>query len=336
MSRTIKCTNCDVALNLPAQALGRRLKCPKCGVKFHATETQAPKVSSNGKKTGLDLDDFDRPSTLELSRLVGSRSDLPAQPSSPGDLLSTFTLPMLTEADTASAPARGKSATAVGFPDTADASNLFKEDAKPRKRPTGAEGRAQARRCPTCGGVVPVGMSICQRCGLDLDTGMRVDLLDDLSPASLPSQSGVPILIGVIGGLCLALSLALAIFALVLAAGGNSGSIYFVPIAIFGGYASVQFLRRKAIKPLLVALTLGATINLFAMVAMPIYNANQDVRVVSNKDVGENPDLADEVISSPLDQLDTRKVTTGFVVLAAYAGLSVALLSTTINKNFRK
>ena len=31
MPRTIKCTNCDVTLNLPAHALGRRLKCPKCG-----------------------------------------------------------------------------------------------------------------------------------------------------------------------------------------------------------------------------------------------------------------------------------------------------------------
>jgi len=329
MSGTINCTNCGVALNLPAQAMGRRLKCPKCGVKFHAGEAGTHSSAVNGKVQAHNLDDPNRPATIELSRRSGNHGELPFLPNSPGDLRDTFTLPMLTESDIASPPLTSKSASA------ADANVLFKDDPKPRKRPTGAEGRAQARRCPTCGGVVPVGMSICQRCGLDLDTNIRVDLMDDLSPATLAAPSGIPILIGVIGGLCLALSAAMVIFALILSNSGTAGAIYFVPIALFGAYASVQFLKRKSIKPLLVALTLGAAIDLVALVAMPIYDANQDIRVVQVNESNENPDATGEMISSPLDQLDTNKVTTGFVILALYAGLSVLMLSATVNKSFR-
>ena len=333
MPATINCTNCGVALNLPPQALGRRLKCPKCGVKFHAAEptnlTAAAMSKPSGSGRGPDLSDLDRPSTLELRRSFSSKSNVPDMPNSPGDLRDTFTLPMMTEEDLGSP---------IGLvPDsTADASALFKEDSKPRKRPTGAEGRAQARRCTTCGGVVPIGMSICQRCGLDLDTGSRVDLLEDIGPPPPPPQTGIPILIGVIGGLCLAASAALGLFALILTFGGNAGTIYFVPIALFGGYAAVQFLRRKSIKLLLVALSLGAAIDLVVMVAVPIWNANQDIQVSTTEDTTENPDSAGEVISSPLDQLDTNRVTTGFALLGIYAAVSVLLLSATVNKQFRR
>src|SRR4051795_2010122 len=34
MPRTIQCNHCGVVLNVPDGAEGRRLKCPKCGVKF--------------------------------------------------------------------------------------------------------------------------------------------------------------------------------------------------------------------------------------------------------------------------------------------------------------
>ena len=336
MPGTIKCTNCGVALNLPPQALGRRLKCPKCGVKFHAAEAGAQPSASQGNGKGHGLADSDRPSTLELSRRGASHGDLPALPNSPGDLRDTFTLPMMTEADITSLPSKPNADPNSDFRDDADVTSLFKDDPKPRKRLTGAEGRAQARRCPTCGGGVPIGMSICQRCGLDLDTNLRVDLMEDLAPPHAPAPEGVPILIGVIGGLCLALSTAMAIFAVVLWSGETSGAIYFIPVALFGAYASVQFLRRKSIKLLLIALTLGAVIDLIALVAMPVYHANQDIRVVKVNESSENPDSAGAIISSPLDQLDSRKVTTGFVILAIYAGVSVLLLSATVNKNFRR
>ncbi len=325
-----------MALNLPPQALGRRLKCPKCGIKFQATEAATQPSASQGKVHTHDLAESERASTLELSRRAASHGDLPALPNSPGDLRDTFTLPMMTEADITSSKSKSNADPSSDFRDAADVNSLFKDDPKPRKRLTGAEGRAQARRCPTCGGVVPIGMSICQRCGLDLDTNMRVDLMDDLAPPLPPTPPGVPILIGVVGGLCLALSTALAIFALILSSGEVPGALYFVPIAFFGAYASVQFLRRKSIKLLLIALTLGAVIDLIALVAMPVYNANQDVRVVRVNESSENPDATGEMISSPLDQLDTNKVTTGFVILAAYAGVSVLLLTATVNKNFRR
>src|SRR2546429_591121 len=64
-----------------------------------------------------------------------------------------------------------------------DALALFQDSPKAAPRRLGAaEARAQARRCPTCGGVVPAGMSLCQTCGLDLETKTRVSLDDDLAP----------------------------------------------------------------------------------------------------------------------------------------------------------
>jgi len=50
---------------------------------------------------------------------------------------------------------------------------------------TGAKSGTKPKACPTCGGHVPIGMSICQTCGLDLDTGMRVGLDDDLDSGGL-------------------------------------------------------------------------------------------------------------------------------------------------------
>src|SRR5205814_5540833 len=94
----------------------------------------------------------------------------------------------------------------------ADALALFEEKKSPARRPTGAEARSKSRRCPTCGGVVPIGMSICGRCGLDLDTGSRVQLDDDLVPEARPRAPSAPLPVSVIAIVSLLGSLIMGIY----------------------------------------------------------------------------------------------------------------------------
>ena len=83
-----------------------------------------------------------------------------------------------------------------------DAEALFQEPAVRRKKKTGAEARAQALCCVSCGGFVPVGMSICTACGVDQDTGMRVGLDDDFAPPPRPAAPGPPLHIAITAILC--------------------------------------------------------------------------------------------------------------------------------------
>ena len=46
MRRTIQCPQCGVVLNLPEDAEGKRLKCPKCANKFAANEADAKNSSA--------------------------------------------------------------------------------------------------------------------------------------------------------------------------------------------------------------------------------------------------------------------------------------------------
>jgi hypothetical protein len=178
-------------------------------------------------------------------------------------------------------------------------------------------------------------MSLCQTCGLDLDTGARVDLMDDLAPPPPPPAYGPPLPIAIIGGLCTALSVALAVAALVFSVRGQAGTIYFVPVAAFGAFAAIQFLRGKSVKLLLAALTLGALIDVAALIALPVYNANAETTVEKRTDVGDDPDAADEAIRPVAERLDTNSISIGITVLCLYAVLSVYLLSPQVNRYFK-
>ena len=127
-----------------------------------------------------------------------------------------------------------------------------------RARRPAQEARSSSRRCPTCGGVVPVGMSLCQTCGLDLESGTRIDLIDDLAPPPAPAARVCRCRSRSSAASAAPLSAALVVAAFLMWTKGISGTQYFIPVAAFGGYASVQFLRGKSVKLLLVALTLGA------------------------------------------------------------------------------
>jgi hypothetical protein len=363
MPRTISCVHCGVVLNLPDQAVGRKLKCPKCGVKFLAGDAGVDATPANrsgkGNGNGHGTPPPDRTasaeSTLELKR-KNSSGDLPVLPMAEGDLRETFDLPSMTgaaDSGLGSTPpggsgllaadgsgARPAVATGVRSSQTqtqrADALALFDDrPAASTRRKAGAEARAQARRCPTCGGVVPVGMSLCQTCGLDLETGTRIALDDDLAPPP-PPRASVPLPITIVGGVCCALSAALTVFALVRWQQGMPGAQFFIPVAGFGVYAAVQFLRGKSVKLLLAALTLGAVIDVFAFIAMPIYKAQIETTVVHRDTPIDDPDAEAEMIRPVTEQLDTQQLSTGITLLCFYALVSIYLLSPQVQRHFRK
>lgn len=329
MPRSIHCLHCGVSLTLPPQADGRRVKCPKCGGRFLVGSAgDAPPA---GTPNGPDPN-----STLLLSK--ASSAELSVMPVAAGDLRETFNLPMMTEEVTA-AP-RSKDHASVpndpGDHEVADALSLFQDQPAAPRRKKGAEARAASRRCPTCGGVVAVGMSICQTCGLDLETGVRVGLDDDLAPPPPSRQVGLPLPILIIGGLGCAASAALVVLAILLWHGGTSGAQYFIPVAGFGIYASVQFLRAKSVRLILIALTIGAVIDFVALIALPIYVSQSDIQIVERKGPAEDPNDADFAIRNPAELLDTNKLSTGIAVLALYAGVSIYLLSPQVQKHYHR
>jgi len=321
MARIIACTSCGATLNLPPGAEGRRLKCPRCGAKFLA-DAGPPGASPDPSRGETD-------STLELSKRISS-TDLPVIPMAAGDLRETFELPMLTE----SAGKAGSAAGAAGAKGTSDAATLFDDRPAAPRRKTGAEARAQSRRCPTCGSVVPAGMSLCGTCGLDLETGSRVSLEDEFAPPPKPRHKPVPIPIAVLGGLCVIGSLALSLVAAAQWRRGTTGAEYFIPVALFGTFAAVQFLRGKTARLLMVALGIGAAVDLVALIALPVYTANADVSVVRRPDAVDDPDAADAIIvGKPIDR---DRLSLGITLLFLYAVVSVYLLSPQVHRHFRR
>jgi hypothetical protein len=270
-------------------------------------------------------------STLVLTKTYSSGVDLPPMPTAAGDLRETFDLPLMREA----AHAATNGSTSSRGRDAADALTLFDDRPAAPRRKVGAEARSNARRCPTCGGVIPVGMSLCQTCGLDLDTGARVSLMDDLAPPAPPRQEGIPAAIAIVGFLCLALSGGATLLALIKWLGGTTGAQYFIPVAGFGIYASIQFLRCKTAKILLVALTLGAAIDLAGLVGLPIYNAMNEVTVEQRPASSEDPEAPTEVIRPPAERLNLDQLWMGIAVLLVYAAMSIYILSPTVQRHFR-
>ena len=78
-----------------------------------------------------------------------------------------------------------------------------------------------------------------------------------------------------VGGLSFLIGLILTVALLIRTKGLGSGFELLAIVSAFGVYASVQFLRGKSIKLLAIALTLGAAMNIIALIAMPIWDAQQ-------------------------------------------------------------
>ncbi|WZO96525.1 hypothetical protein EP7_003518 [Isosphaeraceae bacterium EP7] len=327
MALTTQCPQCGVVLNVPPGAIGKRLKCPRCGTRMpiigegQGTATSAPS----------GVQDV-RASSSMMETASPAVFDLPMA-TSEGDLRETFDLTSMTgEGDLVGGsgqPAR----------QTSDALALFAEPGPERRRTTMAEGRSKARRCTTCGGVVPIGMSICQTCGLDMDTGKRVDLEEDLVPISGPARpSGSPIGVMLLGGISLLLGLGLGIIALVQSTRNPELALGFqmlMLICAFGIFAAVQFLRGKSIKLLAIALTLGALVAVLALIVMPIYQVQMQEPLLGAKE--EVVSFDETGVAPPLtEQFPINQVTWGITILLGYAAASIYLNSPPVRRHFNR
>ncbi len=346
MTRTIQCPECGVVLNVPDSAAGRRLKCPQCATKFSAPAFDPGASAIGGAGPASSLLPTRGPGSsgsveLPTRGLDSSGSvELPKLPAASG-LGETYELPFLTDPVPAPAPKGARPGPHVAPPPAAaaDVLALFLDEPKSARKPKGAEARAQARRCPTCGNVVPVGMSLCSTCGLDLDTGKRIaplEILEDEMPE--PYREPVPPM-GVlfVGSITAMGFLILSVASLVWWQKGMGGVQFLLIIWLFGLYGAVQFLRRRSIRPLFLALSLAVGIGAVALIVMPIVAANMPPEVVDNlvpPAPGEDPDLLD--IKPLTDKLDLNRITWGIASMLAYAAVAVYLNSPGLRKQFRK
>lgn len=333
MPLTTQCPNCGVVLTLPDGAEGRRLRCPKCDHRFQAGGGAAgggePKRPSSSSGTH-------RPTS---SLLLSTRHDEPGMPQADRDLREAFAPDLLLGEDRPASkaePAKPKTNPAGPI---ADAGSLFADD-PPTQRPRGprAEDRSKPRRCPSCGSVVPAGMSLCNRCGLDLDTGRRTqidEMLEDVLPP--PAKPGPPLSVSILGGVVLVASLAMAVVALVQTLRPEVtrwGYLALAVVGAYGAYAAVQFLRMKSARLLLVALLLGGLIDVIALIGLPIYEANVPpaaAEVFAPVGPGDE-DLPK--FQNPADRLDRRRVNWGIAVLLLDAGAIFALMTPEIRRHF--
>jgi hypothetical protein len=323
MPQTIQCQRCGVILNLPPHVpAGKRLKCPKCATRFVVSETDASSVS-----TAPGMSDA-APTSFDMEKRPPSADDLP-NATSEGDLRDTFELPLTGGRDIE----RGEAG-----PATADAAGLFQDHGASKRRVTAAEARSKARRCVHCGSSVPQGMSICPTCGTDQETGMRVGLEDDLSPPPPPRPQGPPLHISIIGGLCGTAAIIMALASVIKSTQGASSVEHYVWLALasvsaFAIFGSVQFIRGKSAKVLLLALTLGMGVDVLGLVAVPLIQPMfEDQEEIVKSVKPEDLDDTDVQIKSFEDRINTQKIQVGVVVIFIYAMLFVYLTSNSVKK----
>ena len=335
-------------LNVPEAAAGRRLKCPHCASKFSAPAFAPPKTSAGpgssrfaasggpGSSGSIELP------TLGLNDGSSGTVELPLGrggfdldlPTSSGPLRDTFDLPMFAE-DTPRKP--GKAATPAA-PSPADVLALFQDEPKSARKPKGAEARAKARRCTSCSNVVPAGMSLCSRCGLDLDTGQRIAPLDIIEEAEMPDayRPAVPPM-GVlfVGSLAAAGFMLLSFASLIAWTKGMAGVQFLLLIWMFGIYGATQFVRRKSIRPLFTAVSLAAGIGAVFLILMPIYDANMQTSAPPARPHEMfDPDAPD--IRPLTDHLDLNKISLGIVSLLGYAAFGIYLNTPGLRRQFKK
>ena len=213
--------------------------------------------------------DADWLSNVELETRPPTPEDLPVSLGD-HDLRETFELPLMSGRD-------AERSGAAPDPAFGDAASLL-DDPGPRRKVTAADARSRARRC-SCGGYVPQGMSVCMTCGLDQETGLRVGLEDDLAPPPPPRPSGASLACLIMGGLCATAALVSLIKSLMASGGGAEGVQKYgwfclALVSAFAILASVQFIRGKSAKLLMLALTLGVVVDVLGLVAIPLVQAN--------------------------------------------------------------
>jgi hypothetical protein len=177
-------------------------------------------------------------------------------------------------------------------------------------------------------------MSICGRCGLDLETGTRIVLDDDLMPEAPPRPPGPPIMVTVIALVSLIGSLILAIYSSVQWSNGLDGWQYFIPVCLFGAFAAIHLLRGHSAKLLLVAMTLGVMVDVVAFIAMPVIAADSGNADVKPRPPDNDPDSPDTFIAPVTDRLDVQRIELGIVILLLYAGVAAYLVSPAVRRHY--
>ena len=335
---TLRCPNCSIELNLPESAWGRRLKCPKCETKFTAPVGPSPSSRNAASSMYLPIRDGSSAS-IELPPHGGSSGDVEL-PTSLASLRDTYEVPLLSDHDS---PAASRSSGKAGASGVGDAMALFKDEPKSNRKPRGAEARAQARRCSSCSSIVPAGMSLCSRCGLDLDTGHRVepmDIYDDEAPAIHRSQAP-PIAILAVGSFCSFGFLLLSMISLVQWGRGTVGAQFLLVIWLFGLYGCVQFLRRKSIRPIFTALSLAVGVGAVYLIALPIFDANTPQGAEVAPERASLTTILVEDFDAPqirpiTESLDLNRIKWGVGSLLSYAVLAVYLNSNSLRRHFKR
>lgn len=340
--RVVRCPNCSIELNLPESVLGRRLKCPKCEAKFLAPAVgviPSPSQFNADSSLYLPAKGLGSSGSQELPSFGSNGSGAVELPTSLAPLRETFDLPMLDDLDPTARP-KAKAPAASGL---ADAAALFQDQPKSARKPKGAEARAQARRCSSCSSIVPAGMSLCSRCGLDLDTGQRhapLEIYDDEMPVA-PRAAMPPVALLAVGSLCSIGFATLSVASLLQWSRGVAGAEFLLVVWLFGLFGGVQFLRRKSIRPIFLGTSLAIAVGTVYLIAMPIYYAN-----VPTIQAGESGDAIeiqttrgyteDIRIQSKVEALDMNRISWGVGSLLSYAALAVYLNSPGLRRQFRR
>jgi len=140
-----------------------------------------------------------------------------------------------------------------------------------------------------------------------------------------------------VGGLGAMANLLLAVASLVAWQKGMEGAQFLLIVWLFGIYASVQFLRRKSIRLLFLALSLGVGIGAVALIVLPIYEANVPTDVVpTNPEVVQPVDPDAPPVQNLAERLDMNKITWGIALLLGYAALAVYLNSPGMRREFKR
>lgn len=345
MTRTIHCPSCKVELTIPEEAGSRRLRCPKCATRFYPDGLPAGKSPSPASSFLATKAEPPRSPKAKADRSPSTKPK-PKSPTPPGavvappaaDLRDLLDIPLVDDD-----PLRPSRPAGV-----ADAASLFRDDPPAgRRKKAVAEAKREARRCPSCGSVVLSGMSLCERCGLDLDTGQRYDVFEEsLDDAPPPMEiAGPPAMVLVIGVVALVAGLVLTVLSVKVLDG--VGRLLLTPVCLFGAFAGLQFLRGKALKLMIVSLMLGGGVDLVALVILPIVMADEGVSSEPGveSETAEKPAPAaklepgssDAIPMKPVyERMDKTKVAVGIGIFLMDAAMLIAIATPGVHHYFER
>jgi len=115
---------------------------------------------------------------------------------------------------------------------------------------------------------------------------------------------------------------------------GTDGWQYFIPVCLFGAFAAVHLLRGHTAKLLIVALSLGAMVDVVAFIALPIVQANEETKIEQRP---VDDDEFENVAIQPItERLDTNKLSLGIVNLILYAAVAAYLSSPGVRRHYAR